>query len=428
MAKIRWIVALVVGCMLTLAAGTAGFTQGLTLHVLYSPEFSEILEPTLERYESQTNVQIERVLLPTSSTQWSELVIARHLAGLPNDVILLGGVSYGDVMASGLLLDLRSQMERDVELSVSDFIPAAIAGFYEEGGAVWGLPFGGVVRSLQANVTMINNAGLTHPNELSPDEWTWDELQNYVQRLTRFDPNGRPEVYGIGADHLFLRSLINQAGGYWLDRPARPTRSGALLPGTVEAVRYLADFFHPTPYARWGGRVDRDPIAFGYQVTATLPDLIASGDVVQYDLIRYAKGPVNRGGTLFFQGFTVGSNTQHPDESWELIKFLATDRDLARSAVQDLYRAPAYIPNIDFYTPDAFPQNAPPGIVVLMEILQDPDLTTLPISWAWGDFHQFSTTALSRDIPTGNQAVELVLQQIHEYTEALLAQGPSGRE
>src|SRR5690606_6474647 len=120
----------------------------------------------------------------------------------------------GALQAPGLLLDLTEYLENDPEMSISDFLPSTIQPFTTN-GKHFALPYAIVVNSLRANITLLGEAGLVHPNSLSLNEWTWDRLTEYGRKLTRVASDGQVEWLGIATTPDQFDSMVHQAGGYF---------------------------------------------------------------------------------------------------------------------------------------------------------------------------------------------------------------------
>lgn len=71
--------------------------------------------------------------------------------------------------------DLRRFMADDADFDRSSIIDVAFAPVTSPEGVVWGLPMDIYPLVTYYNIDLFELAGLATPNDLSPDEWTWDQ-------------------------------------------------------------------------------------------------------------------------------------------------------------------------------------------------------------------------------------------------------------
>lgn len=179
------------------------------------------------------------------------------------------------------------------------------------------------------NTARLEEAGLEMPDE----NWTRDEFLEYAQALTvDEDGDGTPERYGYAWDNSspFISSLpwiFANGSDILSDDYCAPTMTD---PGVQEALQFMYDLIYvhkvaPAPIS--GGDIynlfqNGDVGMFGagrWALTALLPSGFEDFN------IQYFPGNPDRQ-TIFGIGtYALLNTTQHPDEAWELYKYLLSD-------------------------------------------------------------------------------------------------------
>lgn len=179
------------------------------------------------------------------------------------------------------------------------------------------------------NTDRLEEAGL----EMPPADWTREQFLEYAQALT-VDENGdgTPERYGYAWDNSspFISTLpwiFAHGGDILSDDYCTPTITD---PAVQEALQFMYDLIYvhkvaPAPVA--GGDLynlfqNGDLAMFGagrWALTALLPAGFQDFD------IQYFPGSPNRQ-TIFGLGtYALLNTTQHPEEAWELYKYMLSD-------------------------------------------------------------------------------------------------------
>jgi multiple sugar transport system permease protein len=232
--------------------------------------------------------------------------------------------------SKGACLDLTPFIHRD-RIHLSDHIPAA-------GKAVvwndrtYGLPMGAAVRIFMYNKRLFDDQGLPY---LDPDKpLTWEELVELGRKLTVVE-NGEVVQYGLSWSYGSLASCIQQAGGRFVDNYENPARFTANTPEFKEGLQFYYDTmfthriapvlsqqkdlgFEQPDYALLSGRVAI--MVSGY---FALPRLLEVPDL-DFGLAPVAMGK-ERGQEALINLFCVDRRTKHPDQAWELVKFLGSE-------------------------------------------------------------------------------------------------------
>jgi multiple sugar transport system substrate-binding protein len=238
---------------------------------------------------------------------------------------------YGFWAAQGVLKQLDPFISRD-KYDMSVFVPNTVEALKIIDGKIWAFPYKAFMarNGLFYSVNAFQQNGIPVPT----DNWTYDDMRNAAQRMTKrsgsevtFWGGGR----NFGGDFSFMavtrafggdlyspdgkKTLIGNEGSrqgisWWLDRYLKD-QSIALNPG-VSNPRQLFE-------------QGKAGFVGGYNVgdrRAIANALNPAG--VQWSAVLMPKGPSGkRGGAFFLTPTGMNKNTKYPDEAWEFQKMLA---------------------------------------------------------------------------------------------------------
>jgi multiple sugar transport system substrate-binding protein len=192
------------------------------------------------------------------------------------------------------------------------------------GSALLGFPPWVGVTVLFYNKDMFDADGFAPPDST----WTYDTLLRVAQKLTRdFDGDGSIDQWGFDLRvSNFFQSLVYSFGGGLLNAE---TRSAEIdRPGSIAALRYIADLTTKYKVA---------PSMLSYHgvppFVAGKAAMFIEGDfnVVYLKDVRFRwriaplpKGPAGRRSRRYGSAFCIPKTSQHPNEAWELLKWIVT--------------------------------------------------------------------------------------------------------
>jgi multiple sugar transport system substrate-binding protein len=286
---------------------------------------------------------------------------------------------YGYWAAAGKLTQLDSYITRD-KYDMNVFFPKAVEALKIIDGKIWSFPYKAFVArcGLFYNATMFQKAGVPLPT----DDWTYNDIVSAAQRLTTRSGN-EVQVWGggrnFGGDFSFMavtrafggdlyspdgkKIVINsepsrQAITWWLDRYLKD-RTVALNPGVANP---RGNFEQGTSAFTMGYNPgDRVRIANALNPTGQ-----------QWGLTLMPKGPAGRrGGAFFLTPSGMPKITKHPDEAWELQKFLAekdTGLEMGFPTAASGQASAHFGARKDIYTDPRFlnAPNMPPGVMAAL--------------------------------------------------------------
>lgn len=250
----------------------------------------------------------------------------KFAAGSPPDVMFLVGRWLGEYASRGVLADLTGFAD-DLDLEVLG--ETTLAGSSID-GKVYAVPTGTTTLGLVYNTAVLDEAGLTLPDDTT---WTWDDFHRFNVDVTRATGG---TTFGTGFYVPYLPTLAMWAGQRG---ESLFTQDGALglSAGTV------ADYFQMTVDLREAGGYPPagalDDTTQSVEASALGTRLIASQNIPANVFGDYNTG---MGGTLRLVRFpgerptpgyqitptllwAAAEGSEHPHEAAQLIDFLTND-------------------------------------------------------------------------------------------------------
>ena len=263
----------------------------------------------------------------------AEVMLEEMRAGTAPDVFQ-GCCTFLPIWAQeGHLLDLRPFIERDLDEDVlNDWDRAQYDAFVAPDGARYGVPkFHGAL-ALYYNKDLFDAHGVAYPD----DTWTQDDYLDAMRQLTLdTDADGDTDVWGGMIDVSWDRVQVhaNAWGGNLVD-PEDPSSCAMDDPPAMAAIEWLR--------ARmWDDKVmatlldvqslsTRDAFIAGSVATIedgswALKDILAKAPF-RVGVAPMPAGPAGRVTLATTDGFGIYAGTQHPEEAWQLLKFLISDQ------------------------------------------------------------------------------------------------------
>ena len=252
---------------------------------------------------------------------YPQTITTRIAGGNPPDIFGVDA-TMPVFMQKGSLLNLEQFLKVDKDIKIDDYYPQVVEPFRYKGN-LYALPneFSTVV--LFYNKDLFDKAELSYPDET----WDWDTFLSASQKLTKRDESGRPIHFGV-VFHIALPIFIYQNGGRLYSEDN--TRCIFNSPQTLEAIDFFLDLsrkHHVTPTPAEGQAVDcfsafpSGMSAMYYAGRWTVPDLRKS-EKIEWGIAPLPRGK-ERATALCAHAIGISSNSKHPEESWEFVKFMA---------------------------------------------------------------------------------------------------------
>jgi len=335
----------------------------VTLTVLHwgTPEEERIIQDMIDAFEAEhPGVEVQRI----HASGYDAKLKTMLAAGTPPDLFYLKPDWVGDFAESGMLLDLEPYAEAERARGeadwLDDFYPEltnayrwdALAQKTGERGNLVGLPKDFTPAVMYINVDLFRAAGYSDAqlDAFARDGWTWSQYRQAMRRIADLTPGEQPaqQIFGGTLKHwgdpmrnLFWSFGASVAGGEdgedFTDLQLGSDRALACM-RFIRALRFEdRSVLNPSglsqndddlfirgrigclgPYGRW--------------FTPKLQDVGFQWDVLP---IPHARG-VEPSSFLFSVAWAVSSQTEHPAESFALLKSLTDEAGQIRTAESGL--------------------------------------------------------------------------------------------
>lgn len=291
-------------------------------------EVSDIWMPIKEAFErSHPGIELELMYTPEG---FADKIATMAAAGEGPDLWMATPLMAVEFWNLGLVTDLTPIMERDPQFHVEEYFPAAIEG-YRLGGAQMGFPTHFQVIGIWYHTDLLEEAGLPSP----PKGWSWEEFRAYAQRLTKRAPDGSTTQWGTTTPWSMNHWMpwIFSAGGNIVDDFENPTRSRISAPETLDAFEFWREIVTVDEAAPPSGA--DAPFFEGkagmYPYVAVFQRLNARA-AFDYNVAPLPAGRAGSINAVLPSGIVMG-RTDHPEEAWTAIKFIARSPRIAGNAI-----------------------------------------------------------------------------------------------
>ena len=267
----------------------------------------------------------------------------------------------------GHTLDLRPYVEADLDqATIDDWDPAQYSAFFTSDGKQYGLPKYHGALGLYYNKDIFDEYEVDYPD----GNWDHDDYTAAMKRLTHDrDGDGETDLWGSMVDISWdrIQMHINGWGGRLVD-PVDPTKCLMDEPEAIEAMQWVRD-------RMWDDKImatfldvqnlgTRDAFVGGREAMVedgswALKDILAGSDF-RVGVAPFPAGPARRVTLATTDGYGIYAGTKHPDEAWELVKFLVS-KDCGRAMARANFLQPARASLVDEWVGfirEEFPEKA----------------------------------------------------------------------
>ena len=285
--------------------------------VLWDERQLAVHEQMVEAFQQyHPNISVNVEVLP----EYWTAVKTQIAGGAPPDIMWINVPNYPDLALNDALLPITDLVARDgVDLSP---FPQPLVDSYTLDGKLYGISKDYDTVGLFYRVDLFDAAGLDYPDET----WTWDDLKAAAAALTTDDVWGYAGGLSI---QEFELNLVRQNGGELVSADGTHTLFGE--PAACEAIQFLYSF-HTDGTApdqvtqdtshHWGLFADGRVAMMQDGSWAARAYLDSDFDI---DVAPLPAGAAGRANTIHGLAFAILAGTDHPEEAWAFLKFLATD-------------------------------------------------------------------------------------------------------
>ncbi|MBT2760317.1 sugar ABC transporter substrate-binding protein [Paenibacillus sp. ISL-20] len=316
--------------------GKSGESITLRLTLWGAPNEISVYKKVIANFEAKNpNVKVELQSIPTDyDTKLTTMVAGNDE---PDVAMMESGSIALPLAEEGKFLNLQTFLEKDPDLSLDSLVPNIT--YSSEVGNIIGIAPGPESYALFYNEDAFKDAGLTAPPSKVSEAWTWEEFVEVAKQLTldnkgrnaadpEFDPKNIKQ-YGVNIGTFWgaYSNFIYSNGGDFISADGKTFALNQ--PEAVEALQKLADLVnvhHVAPSPVQAKNIPATNVALQTRKVAMVVDgqwnsssLADTNTNFNVGVLPVMKEPVS---TVVCGMFSIFKSTEHPEESWELVKAL----------------------------------------------------------------------------------------------------------
>jgi multiple sugar transport system substrate-binding protein len=318
------------------AAGCAPDDDALTFFFAANPDERDARLHIVDEFQRRhPEIKVRPVLSAPGVMQQLSTFCA---GGKCPDVLMAWELTYSELAARGVLLDLNTMLARDPAFASelkSDSIEALYDTFMFNGGQ-YALPEQWSGNYLFYNKRLLAEAGVPAPPRTWEQPWSFTEFLNTATALTKRDGSGRAKQWGFVNTWFSYYSaglFAMNNGVQWSTPRVNPIHFNFDNDAFIEAVQFYADLANKYRVA---------PNASEVQSMST-PDLFAVGkaaialgghwryqtfiraDDLDFDVTSLPVGPRRQGqpacSNIGSTGLAISASSRRKEQAWEFVKF-----------------------------------------------------------------------------------------------------------
>ncbi|MGZ4576995.1 MAG: ABC transporter substrate-binding protein [Mycobacterium sp.] len=318
------------------AAGCAPEDDALTFFFAANPDERDARIRIVDEFQRRhPDIKVRPVLSAPGVMQQLSTFCA---GGRCPDVLMAWDLTYAELAARGVLLDLNTMLARDQAFAAelkSDGIGALYDSFTFDGGQ-YAFPEQWSGNYLFYNKRLFAEAGVPPPPRTWQQPWSFTDFLNTATALTKRDRSGRVTQWGfvnMWFSYYSAGLFAMNNGVPWSTPLKNPTHFNFDNDAFIEAVQFYADLANKHKVA---------PNASEVQSMST-PDLFAAGraamamgghwryqtfiraDGLDFDVTSLPVGPRRQGqpahSDIGSTGLAISASSQRKEQAWQFVKF-----------------------------------------------------------------------------------------------------------
>lgn len=303
------------------------------------------VQAAIKQFEIENpGIHVEWQLTPAAGDYMQQL-LTNFAAGTAPDTSFITTDRYETLRASGQLMDITDRIQSDPLLSQKGYFfePQEANRSADSNGRWHGIGSTWVAHHAYFNQDLFDKAGIKPPGFKDDEIWDWDTFIANAKQLT-VDGNGKhPDDAGFDPDNI--QQFAVDWGLWWMPIAAAIYSNGGEFinkdgliaidsPEAIEAMQNLVDLIYKHHVAPRSAAmadlgmtntqmVDNGRLAMAIDGSWALSWMNPS--MVKVPLGTGAIPKMKKPATLMQAHFhSMISSTQHPEESWQWLKFLAS--------------------------------------------------------------------------------------------------------
>ncbi len=294
--------------------------------------------------EENPDIAVEWQHTPDAS-EYSRVTLTNIAAGTAPDTSFIRSDDYETLALGGALMDITDLVKNDPLLGQPNyFIEPQESTRCEVNGRWYGIGSTWVAHHIYYNAELFDEAGITPPGFQDDEIWEWEEFVAVCKQLTK-DSNGRhPDDAGFDPEDI-VQWAIDWPSTWWMPLAAAVHSNGGEFitdeglcafdsPEALEALQRVADLVHVHHVAPRGASIaslgmnntqmiDTGRLAMGIDGSWALSWMNPS--LLNVEMGTGALPKMVKPASVMQAHFhSVLSSTQHPEEAWRWVRFLAT--------------------------------------------------------------------------------------------------------
>lgn len=303
-----------------------------------TPEEVSIIENILSEWQKEhPNIKVR--IDHTNYGGYMSKILTQVAGGAAPDIICTEVDMFVNYVKKGVFEPLNSYANTDPNFHLDDFFPEVVDRFTVD-QKLYVIPRDTApFACVYYNKDLFDQAGLPYPS----DDWTWQDMLDMAQKLTKTGDDGRIDQYGFYA--WAWQNFIYSNGGQLVDNVNHPQRLMMGQKRALEGLQFYVDLIHkhkvmpaPTALSNLGMGIQSmfaagklAMFASGIWETPSLRNktkaMQAKGESFRWDVVMFPQSrPGVRGFGTGGSGYGILKSSRHKKEAWEVVKALCNDR------------------------------------------------------------------------------------------------------
>ncbi len=280
-----------------------------------------------------------------SASEYSRVTLTNIAAGTAPDTSFIRSDDYETLAIGGALMDITNLVKTDPLLGQPGyFIEPQESTRCEVNGRWYGIGSTWVAHHFYYNAELFDDAGITPPGFQDDEIWEWEEFVAICKQLTKDSSGRNPDDAGFDSEDI-VQWAVDWPSTWWMPLAAAVHSNGGEFitdeglcafdtPEAMEALQRVADLVHVHHVAPRGASIqslgmnntqmiDTGRLAMGVDGSWALswmnPSIlsVAMGTGALPKMVKPAS-------VMQAHFHSVLSSTEHPEEAWRWVRFLAT--------------------------------------------------------------------------------------------------------
>lgn len=290
-----------------------------------SPEEIDIITHSIEPWQKE-HPEIKVIFEHTPYSGYDSKMLTRVAGGSAPDVMATEVNYFVTFATKNVLEDLTPYIQADTSFPIKDFFPEILDRFTVE-QKIYAIPRDvAPFACVFYNKDLFDEAKVPYPT----DDWTWNDLLEKAQALTKKDETGRIVQYGFYG--WAWQNFLYGNGRNIVDNTKKPTRTLIDDPLAIEGLQFYSDLINkykvmPTPVALSNLGMGMDVMFSSGRLAMFLSGIWETPGLRNYkfnwDVAMFPKNSkgfrrIGTGGS----GYAILKSSKHKKEAWEVVKAL----------------------------------------------------------------------------------------------------------